>query len=789
MSTVLFALREDPSGRGAKSEQLRRISQAVEEQGLEVRWALTEDDARAVLRTEAGLAAAVVAWDLPAGPGPRGTGTAGPAAPGPGAEPGGAGILREVGRRFTDLPVLLVMADGADEDLEHLPLWVAETVVGYVWPLEDTPGFIAGRIASAARAYREAVLPPFFRALRRFDDAHEYSWHTPAHAGGVAFLKSPVGRAFFDYYGERLFRTDLSISVEELGSLFEHTGPVGEAERNAARVFGAERTYFVLHGNSTADRMVGHYCVARDEIALVDRNCHKSVLHGLVLSGARPVFLVPTRNGYGLAGPLPPEEIRPAAVTGRIGTHPLALDALAPDAQYAVVTNSTYDGLCYDAVHVARDLAASTPRVHFDEAWFAYARFHPLYAGRYAMAVGPDTLPGPDRPTVFSTQSTHKLLAALSQSAMVHVRPAPRAPVDEERFNETFMMHGTTSPLYPAIASLDVAAGMMDGPQGHWLIDEAITEAIRFRQAMARTGRRIAAEGERPDWFFGVWQPPTVTDPATGVDYAFADAPPALLRTEPSCWQLAPEADWHGFPGLSEGYCLLDPVKVTVTCPGLDATGRWAERGIPARILTAYLAGRNILVEKTDTYTTLILFSMGITKGKWGTLLDALMDFKALYDADAPLERVLPDLLARHPRRYAGTTLSGLCQSMHEHLREAGLVTLLETAFQDLPEPVAPPQWCYQQLIREGTERVRLADSAGRVAAAMVTVTPPGIPVLMPGESTGTADGPLLRYLRALESFDRAFPGFASETHGVTVDEITGDYHIECLLPERHPRP
>ncbi|MEU6864528.1 Orn/Lys/Arg decarboxylase N-terminal domain-containing protein [Streptomyces sp. NPDC046876] len=783
--TVLLALRENPLGGGASADQLRRIGKELENEGLELRWAANAADARAALRTEAGLAAAVVAWDLPR------------SAAGGTEEGGGADVLRHIGRRFKNLPVFLVMADDHDQDLERLPLWVSETVVGYIWPLEDTPAFIAGRVTTAARNYHKDVLPPFFKALRRFDDAHEYSWHTPAHSGGVAFLKSPAGRAFFDYYGERLFRTDLSISVGELGSLFEHNGPIGEAERNAARVFGSDRTYFVLHGDSTADRMVGHYSVTADEIALVDRNCHKSVLHGLVISGARPVYLVPTRNGYGLAGPLPPCEIAPGAVAARIAANPLAAGAVSRDAQYAVVTNSTYDGLCYDTLAAARAFAASTPRLHFDEAWFAYARFHPLYAGRYGMAVGPDTFPdtatatdtaagdAPGRPTVFATQSTHKLLAALSQCAMVHVKSSPRAPVEHERFNEAFMMHGTTSPLYPAIASLDVATAMMDGPQGQWLIDEAVTEAIRFRQAVVRTARRIAGAGDRPQWFFGVWQPDTVTDPATGGRIPFADAPPALLASEPACWQLEPGAEWHGFRDLTDGYCLLDPIKVTLTCPGVTAAGETAEWGIPARILTAYLATRGIVVEKTDSYTTLILFSMGITKGKWGTLMDALMDFKALYDADAPLDRVLPELVEQFPRRYSGTSLRELCQAMHEHLTGSDFIAALDTAFQQLPEPVAPPQHCYRQLIRGATERIRLSEAAGRVAAAMVTVTPPGIPVLMPGESIGAPGGPLLRYLGNLEEFDRAFPGFHSEAHGVTVDPETGDYLIECV---RRPR-
>ncbi|AIV37994.1 Orn/Lys/Arg decarboxylase N-terminal domain-containing protein [Streptomyces sp. CCM_MD2014] len=763
---VLLAVEERPEDGSAAAGQLARIAEAIRESGLRVRWVVSATDAEAVLRTEAGVAAAVVAWDLPAATGDG---------------PGGAAVLRGIGRRFHNLPVFLVMAG---EGLRELPLWVSQSVVGYVWPLEDTPAFIAGRIATAARTYRDNLLPPFFKALRRFDDAHEYSWHTPAHSGGVAFLKSPVGRAFHDYFGERLLRSDLSISVEELGSLFEHTGPIGEAERNAARVFGSDRTYFVLHGDSTCNRLVGHFSVTGDEIALVDRNCHKSVLHGLVVSGARPVYLVPTRNGYGLAGPLPPAEIAPESVAARGAASVLARDAVSTRPQYAVFTNSTYDGLCYDAVAAARAFAASTPRLHFDEAWFAYARFHPLYAGRYGMSVDEETFPGPDRPTVFATQSTHKLLAALSQGAMVHVRPAPRAPVEHDRFNEALMMHGTTSPLYPMIASLDVATAMMDGPQGRWLIDEAVSEAIRFRQEMVRIGRRIEAAGDRPPWFFGVWQPDAVTDPAGGERLPFDEAPPELLRTEPSCWHLAPGADWHGFPGLTEGYCMLDPIKVTLTCPGLDATGTMGEQGIPARALTAYLTTRGIVVEKTDSYTALVLFSMGITKGKWGTLLDALMDFKDLYDGDAPLERVLPGLVAAHPGRYAGRGLRHLCQEMHDHLREARLVELLDAAFQQLPEPVVPPQLCYRRLVRGGTERIPLADAPGRVAAAMVTVTPPGIPVLMPGESVGRQDGPLLRYLGALEAFDRHFPGFGSETHGVTRAPDTGHYLIECLTPD-----
>jgi arginine decarboxylase len=740
--TVLAAVTEHPDADSALAEQLRRVRAAMAELDLQVRWTHRGEDALAVIGSDASLAAVLVAWEAP------------------GAEE----LLGAATKRFRGLPVFLMSAQ------DELPLWVYETIHGFIFPLEDTPAFIAGRIAHAAEQYTEQILPPFFRALRNLDDHHRYSWHTPAHAGGVAFLKSPVGRAFFDFYGERLLRTDLSISVPELGSPLDHTGPIGQAERNAARVFGADRTFFVVNGNSTANRVVGHHAIARDDTVLVDRNCHKSIQHALTITGARPVYLVPERNGLGLAGPIPPAALEAAAVRERLATHPLA----SGDPTYAVITNSTYDGVCYDAVRAGELLSGSVPRVHFDEAWFAYARFNPIYARRYGMAVDERTLPGSQRPTVFVTQSTHKLLAALSQAAMLHVRPAERAPLDYDRLNETYLMHATTSPMYPMIASLDVAAAMMDGPAGTFLTGEAITEAIRFRQAMVRLAARIRADAGRPAWFFGVWQPPRVTDPGTGRSVPFAEAEVGLLSTDPACWTLEPGAAWHGFDGLTEGYCLLDPVKVTITCPGADAAAGTLEWGIPARVVAAYLERRGIVVEKTGDHTLLVLFSMGITKGKWGTLIDALTDFKNAYDNDVLLGDLLPGFGP------AETSVRRFCALAHGKLRDSRLGELLDQVFTALPEPVMIPADCYQALIRSGTERVPLTELPGRVSAATVVVTPPGIPMLMPGEAAGPADGPLMRYLRALEDFDRSFPDLATDIHGAHRDG-DGRYRVEVM--------
>ncbi|MEO9174590.1 MAG: Orn/Lys/Arg decarboxylase N-terminal domain-containing protein [Gaiellales bacterium] len=669
---------------------------------------------------------------------------------------GAESLIEALRARTQSLPIF-VLADRSS--VEALPIDVLQQVNGYVWKLEDTPAFVASRVEEARREYLEPLLPPFFEALMRFTKEARYSWHTPGHSGGTAFLKTAVGSAFYEFFGENTLRSDLSVSVGELGSLMEHTGPVGEAEREAARVFGADRTMFVTNGTSTANKIAFHACVRRGDVVLVDRNCHKSIMHAIIMTGAIPVYLHPTRNTYGIIGAIPPGELAMDSVRAALRANPLVPEGTST-ARLAVVTNCTYDGLCYDAGATLDALADSTQRVLFDEAWFAYAHFHPLYVGRHAMGV--EGRPG--QPAMFATQSTHKLLTAFSQASMVHLRDGD-ARIDEAALEEAFMMHTSTSPQYGIIASLDVATRTMDGPQGAALIDDSIEQALAFRRELAAT----AQDCPPGDWSFDVWQPDGAAN-GTAVE----------LR-DPARWTLRHDESWHGYHEIDTGHVMLDPIKVTILTPGISHVGEVLDHGIPATLVSRFLDERGIVVEKTGAYSLLVLFSLGITRGKAGTLLAELFDFKRLYDRNARLTEALPRLVREHPARYGAQTLHALADELQAAMLACDLTELTEGMYADLPEPVVTPAVAYEQLVSGSTQMVGVDALAGRVSAAMIVPYPPGIPVIMPGERFPAAAGALLRYLAASQTLDKAFPSFATEIHGIHV-QPDGSYRVPCLI-------
>ncbi|SMB55270.1 biodegradative arginine decarboxylase [Serratia proteamaculans] len=708
-------------------------------------------------------------------------------------------LLAHLHVRQVNTPVFLLSDRGTLT--EKLSLDMMEQISEFAWILEDSADFIAGRIMAAMRRYRQNLLPPLMSAIVKYNQTHEYSWAVPGHQGGVGFTKTPAGRLFHDFYGENLFRTDSGIERTALGSLLDHTGAFKDSEKNIARVFGAEQSYSGVVGTSGNNRSVMQACLTEKMSAIVDRNCHKSIEQGLILTGATPAYLIPTRNPYGIIGPVPKSEMIPSQLLNKVDKNPLGTEPQ----QYIVLTNCTYDGVCYNAASVEKAINGDEQGlpvllIHFDEAWYGYARFNPMYKDYFAMRGNPENHKG-SRTTIVATQSSHKMLNALSPASYIHIRNGSQKPLNFPRFNQAYMMHTTTSPSYIIAASNDIAADMMDGESGQSLTQEAINEAVDFRQALARLYAEFDAKKE---WFFKPWNILQGADPDNeGKMLQFQDIPTKALTTDQSYWVMEPEDpipekpaatdkpnvnDWHGFGSIDADWAMIDPVKVSILAPGINLWGQLdkTKPGVPAALVNAWLARNGIVPTRTTDFQLMFLFSMGVTKGKWGTLLEALLSFKRHYDANTPLTEVLPELAAKYSATYGALGMKDLGDKMYGFLAEtADLGKLLNAAYAILPTPVVTPRAAYQSLVMGEVEQVGLDDLHGRIAANAVLPYPPGIPMLMSGEKFGEAgrdgkESPQIAYLRALQKWDATFPGFEHETAGIVITE-KGEYQVLCV--------
>ncbi|ESJ26332.1 MULTISPECIES: arginine/lysine/ornithine decarboxylase [Cupriavidus] len=666
-------------------------------------------------------------------------------------------FVTEVRRRNANLPIFLY---GETRTSRHIPNDILRELHGFIHMFEDTPEFVARHIIREAKVYLESLAPPFFKALIDYAQDSSYSWHCPGHSGGVAFLKSPVGQVFHQFFGENMLRADVCNAVDELGQLLDHTGPVAASERNAARIFNSDHMFFVTNGTSTSNKMVWHANVAPGDIVVVDRNCHKSILHAIMMTGAIPVFLMPTRNHYGIIGPIPKSEFDPETIRRKIAAHPFASQAKNQKPRILTITQGTYDGVLYNAEQIKEMLAAEIDTLHFDEAWLPHAAFHDFYRNMHAI--------GRDRPRskdalVFATQSTHKLLAGLSQASQILVQDSETRKLDRYRFNEAYLMHTSTSPQYSIIASCDVAAAMMEAPGGTALVEESIQEALDFRRAMRKVEGDYDA-GNNGDWWFKVWGPEDLNEDGIG---------------DREDWMLKANDRWHGFGDLADGFNLLDPIKATIITPGLDVDGEFSERGIPAAIVTKYLAEHGIIIEKTGLYSFFIMFTIGITKGRWNSLVTELQQFKDDYDQNQPLWRVLPEFVARFPQ-YERMGLRDLCDAIHSVYKANDVARVTTEMYLSDMEPAMKPSDAWAMMAHREIERVPVDDLEGRVTAILLTPYPPGIPLLIPGERFNRT---IVQYLKFAREFNQLFPGFETDIHGLVAEEIDGKrvYFVDCV--------
>ena len=669
-------------------------------------------------------------------------------------------FISEVRRRNVDVPIYVY---GETKTARHMPNDILRELHGVIHMFEDTPEFVARHLIREAKNYLDGIKPPFLKALLDYAEDGSYSWHCPGHSGGVAFLKSSVGQIFHQFFGENMLRADVCNAVEELGQLLDHNGAIGASERNAARIFNADHCFFVTNGTSTSNKIVWQHAVAPGDVVVVDRNCHKSILHSIVLTGAIPVFLRPTRNHLGIIGPIPREEFSQDAIKAKIRAHPLlaGVDPETVRPRMLVLTQSTYDGILYDTEAIKSALDGYVEALHFDEAWIPHAAFHPFYGTYHAMG---KKRARPRESLVYSTQSTHKLLAGISQASHILVQGSATRQLDRHLFNEAYLMHTSTSPQYAIIASCDVAAAMMEPPGGQTLVEESIVEALDFRRAMCQVGEQFAAD----DWWFRVWGPDMLEQEGIG---------PA------GDWIISgseAHAQWHGFGPLADGFNMLDPIKATIVTPGLDMDGRFGATGIPASIVTKFLAEHGVIIEKTGLYSFFIMFTIGITKGRWNSLVTALQQFKDDYARNVPMYRVLPDFCRSHPR-YEEMGLRNLCQYVHALYARHDIARLTTEMYLTEAVPAMKPSDAYAHIANRKTERVEIDHLEGRVTTSLITPYPPGIPLLIPGEVFNRT---IVDYLKFSRELNRQAPGFGTDIHGFV--ELAGEdghpcYYVDCV--------
>jgi lysine decarboxylase/arginine decarboxylase len=744
---------ENTSGLG-----IRALAQAIESEGFEILGVTSYGDLSQFAQQQSRASAFILSIDDEE------------FTPGPDLDPAVVNLrhfIEEVRRKNLDVPIYIY---GETKTSRHIPNDILRELHGFIHMFEDTPEFVARHIIREAKSYLEGVQPPFFKALLDYAEDGSYSWHCPGHSGGVAFLKSPVGQMYHQFYGENMLRADVCNAVEELGQLLDHDGAIGKSERNAARIFNADHCFFVTNGTSTSNKMVWHHTVAPNDVVVVDRNCHVSILHAIIMTGAIPVFLKPTRNHFGIIGPIPKSEFEPAAIKAKIIANPLVrehlqgIDASQIKPRVLTLTQSTYDGVLYNTETVKHMLDGYVENIHFDEAWLPHAAFHPFYGTYHAMGKKRSR---PKHAMVYVTQSIHKLLAGISQASQVLVQNSQTVKLDKHLFNDAYLMHSSTSPQYSIIASCDVAAAMMEPPGGTALVEESIAEALDFRRAMRKVDEEYGA-----DWWFKVWGPDKLVDEGIG------RADDWVIKGE------SPHAkagvNWHGFGKMAAGFNMLDPIKSTVVTPGMDLNGKFARTGIPASIVTKFLAEHGVVVEKTGLYSFFIMFTIGITKGRWNSMLTALQQFKDDYAKNQPMWRILPEFCQKYPR-YEDMGLADLCQYIHQLYAKYDIARLTTDMYLSDLQPAMKPSDAYAHIALRKTERVEIDALEGRITVGLVTPYPPGIPLLIPGE---VFNKKIVDYLKFSREFNAKCPGFETDIHGL-VEELDSDgqthYYADCV--------
>ncbi|EPO1782981.1 ornithine decarboxylase [Cronobacter turicensis] len=649
-----------------------------------------------------------------------------------------SGILALLKRTGFNLPVFVYLQNGESCDAP-----VSGTLTG------TSQEFLA--LETAALAYEENLLPPFFDTLTQYVEMQNSTFACPGHQHGEFFKKHPAGRQFYDFFGENVFRADMCNADVKLGDLLIHEGSAKHAQKFAAKVFHADKTYFVLNGTSAANKVVTNALLTQGDLVLFDRNNHKSNHHGaLIQAGATPVYLEAARNPFGFIGGIDERCFDEAYLRELIAEVEPSRAQEARPFRLAVIQLGTYDGTVYNARQVVDKIGHLCDYILFDSAWVGYEQFIPMMADCSPLLLDLNE----NDPGIFVTQSVHKQQAGFSQTSQIHkkdnhIRGQARF-CPHKRLNNAFMLHASTGPFYPLFAALDVNAKIHEGESGKRLWAECVALGIEARKAIIANCRMIK---------------PFIPDTVAGRPWQ--DHPTDAIARERRFFSFEPGAAWHGFAGYAREQYFVDPCKLLLTTPGIDAeTGEYSDFGVPAAILANYLRENGIVPEKADLNSILFLLTPAESAQKMAHLVAMLARFEQHIEDDTPLADVLPTICQKYPVRYKGYTLRQLCQEMHNLYVSFDVKALQRAMFRkaELPQAVMNPQQANIEYIRGNVELVRLSEAEGRVAAEGALPYPPGVLCVVPGEVWG---GAALRYFLALEEGVNLLPGFSPELQGV----------------------
>ena len=610
----------------------------------------------------------------------------------------------------------------------------------------------------AADKYEEEMLPPFFDVLSEYSRRGNLQFACPGHQGGQYFVKHPAGRAMYEFFGENIFKSDICNADVDLGDLLIHEGPAMSAQTYAAKVYNADKTYFVMNGTSTSNSVVINAIVSPGDLVLFDRNNHKSIYNSaLVSSAGKPVYLETSRNPFGFIGGIDSHCFNEEYLRSEAAKIDSEKAKEKRPFRLAVIQLGTYDGTIYNARQVVDKIGHLCDYILFDSAWVGYEQFIPMMRECSPLLLDLK----PEDPGILVTQSIHKQQAGFSQTSQIHKKDShlrgQKRYVDHKRFNNAYMLYASTSPFYPLFAALDVNARMQDGEAGRKLWADCIKVGVEARKDVLERCELL-----KP------FIPPVVNGKP------WQDYPTEEIANNIEFFKFYPGEKWHSFEGYGENQYFVDPNKFMLTTPGINVeTGEYEEFGIPATILANYLRDHRVVPEKNDLNSILFLLTPAESTSKMKGLVDHLVRFENLIKEDAPLSEVLPKLYAKYEERYKGYTIRRLCQEMHDFYKRNDAKTYQKLLFRrdSLPEYVMNPNEANIELKRNNAKLVPLSDIVGEIALEGALPYPPGVFCVVPGERWNIV---AQRYFSILEEGINKFPGFAPEIQGVYLEKEEG---------------